>query len=481
MIAMTASFGSTAGKDDRPGGVPPSSLLGSIATTDILEALPEPVYVVDPDGIILFRNRAAATLWGEAEDPAPDRFGFRALYRPDGTAIAAHDRPMAVALRDRKALREVPIIAERADGSRLHLLAFPAPLFDEQGVLVGGVDMLLDVTGRKEAENAVQRLAAIVESSDDAILAKDLNGVINSWNRGAERLFGYTAAEAIGRSVTMLIPLDRQDEEPEILARIRRGEHVDHFETIRRRKDGSLVEISLTISPVKNRAGTIVGASKIARDITERRRAEEQQALLIREMDHRVKNLFALAGGVVALSARSSRSAADLADAVQSRLAALAKAHALTVPHATATGERVQQATTLHALIRTILAPYDAGPASGRLSLAGHDLPISGPALTSFALLLHEFATNAAKYGALSVEEGRVDIVCETDGDAVRLTWTENGGPPVRDAGEATGFGTRLARATVQGQLGGAIGREWREEGLVIRLTALRSRLDPGA
>jgi len=123
-------------------------------------------------------------------------------------------------------------------------------------------------------ELARARLAAIVESSDDVIISKDLNGIIDSWNRGAERIFGYTAEEAVGRSITMLIPPDRVDEEAEILARIRRGEKIDHYETVRRRKDGVRIDVSLSVSPIKDTGGAIVGASKIARDITERKQAE---------------------------------------------------------------------------------------------------------------------------------------------------------------------------------------------------------------
>ena len=118
-------------------------------------------------------------------------------------------------------------------------------------------------------------LSAIVESSDDAIISKNLEGIITSWNKGAERIFGYTEAEAVGKSVTMLIPPERQSEEPVILAQLRRGERVDHFETVRVGKNGELIDISLTISPVKDEAGNVVGASKIARDITERKRTEE--------------------------------------------------------------------------------------------------------------------------------------------------------------------------------------------------------------
>ena len=236
---------------------------------------------------------------------------------------------MATALREQRPIRGREAIAERPDGTRIPFLAFPTPIFDAAGNLIGAVNMLVDLTDRTIAEEAAQRFAAIVESSDDAILAKDLNGKIITWNGGAERLFGYTAEEAIGQPIVMLIPLDRQSEEPDILARVRRGERIDHYETIRRRKDGSLVEISLSVSPIKNREGRVIGASKIARDITERRRAEEQQHLLIREMDHRVKNLFALASSVVSLSARTASTPGELASAVSARLNALALAHAL--------------------------------------------------------------------------------------------------------------------------------------------------------
>lgn len=132
-----------------------------------------------------------------------------------------------------------------------------------------------DITEHKHAERASLLLSAVVGSSDDAIISKDLDGVITSWNKSAARLFGYAAAEAIGQTVAnLLIPEDRQEEEPNILARLRKGERVDHFDTVRRRKDGSLIDISLTISPVRNAQGIIIGASKIARDITESKRIQ---------------------------------------------------------------------------------------------------------------------------------------------------------------------------------------------------------------
>src|SRR6266404_2926919 len=150
---------------------------------------------------------------------------------------------------------------------------------------------LRDITERKEAEVTSQLLASIVESSDDAIISKDLNGVISSWNKGAERLFGYMAEEAIGQPVTMLIPADRFDEEPSILERVRSGRKVDHYETVRRRKNGTLVDVSLTVSAVKNESGKVIGASKIARDITQRKRAEKEirfQASLLHAVEQAV-------------------------------------------------------------------------------------------------------------------------------------------------------------------------------------------------
>jgi two-component sensor histidine kinase len=238
-----------------------------------------------------------------------------------------------------------------------------------------------------------------------------------------------------------------------------------------------LVDVSLRVSPILSLDCRIVGASKIARDITERRLAEERQRLLLREMNHRVKNLFTLAISLVTLSARSAATPAELAASVAARLEALSRAHALTIPSVSGETVETEQATTLHALIRTLVAPFENNPDSSRVRIEGVDVPVSGNAATSLSLLLHEFATNATKYGALSTPEGTIDILCADEGEQFILTWAERGGPNIQSEPVAEGFGTLLSKATARGHLGGDIEREWRPEGLFLKLSVIRRRL----
>lgn len=453
-----------------------SSLLSAAAPPppDLLDALPVAIYTTDAEGTITYYNQAAADLWGCQPALGESTFcGSWKLYWPDGTPLPHDQCPMAVSLRERRIVRNVEAVAERPDGSRVPFIPFPTPLYDPSGALVGAVNVLVDITDHKRSSRL---LASIVDSSDDAIVTKDLDGVITSWNGGAERLFGYTAAEAIGQHIMLLVPADRRDEETGILARLRAGERIDHFETVRRHKDGSLLDISLTVSPVRNENGKVIGASKVARNITERRRAVEQQRLLLREMNHRVKNLFALAGGVVSLSARSTQSVKELTSVVNERLAALARAQSLTLADLAADGSLTERTATLHDLLRTILSPYETQDAAQpRLAIDGIDLALGGGSVTSFALLFNEFATNAAKYGSLSTSDGTVAIVCSEQENRVLIQWTERGGPPIDGIGAERGFGSTLVEATVL-QLGGEISRDWKAQGLTIRLSADRAR-----
>ena len=173
-------------------------------------------------------------------------------------------------IRSGRVVSHYETIRVRKDGSTIPISLTVSPIYDDSGQVVGASKIARDITDKLHGDIAARRLAALVESSDDAIVTKGLDSVITSWNPGAERMFGYTAAEAIGKSVRMIIPPELQSEEDEVLAKIRIGEKVDHFETVRMHKDGSRVAISLSVSPIRDSSGKIVGASKIARDVTER-------------------------------------------------------------------------------------------------------------------------------------------------------------------------------------------------------------------
>ena len=481
-------------------------------------------------------------------------------------------------------------------------------LYDEHGKPLRFPGAAVDITKRKQAEEAQRQFAAIIHSSDDAIIGMSLDAIITSWNHGAEQLYGYRSEEVVGKPVTILLPEGRRGEEPEILARISQGQHVDHYETIRCRKDGTLIEISLTVSPVRDVQGAIVGASKIARDITQRKRAElalreseerrrmaseaarigvwdydltsntlrwdertralfglsadapvdydvflaglhpddrdvthaavqqaldprgkgeydieyrtvgledgitrwisakgkcyfesgrpvrfigtvldigpakegqERQRLLLREMNHRVKNLFAIVSGMIGLSARSARTTQDMAQSLRGRLDALIRANDLVRPGIMGSELEHGEQTTMEALVRTVLAPYaEKQEGRDRIVVSGPQVPVGAKAVTSLALVLHESATNAAKYGALSDPGGSIRIDWTTHGDGFRIRWDESGGPTIVNPPQTRGFGSVLAERSVAGQLGGTIDYDWRPAGLRLKVTIPLERLE---
>jgi len=254
----------------------------------LFDLVPVAIYACDAYGSIQDYNQRAVELWGREPGLASkeQKFcGSHKIYYPDGRPMPHEECPMARVLHGEKlAPKDLEIVVERPDGERRHVIPAPGVLTDEQGKITGAINCLFDITDRKRAETAATRLAAAVESSHDAIAAKTLKGIITDWNQSAQRIFGYEPKEIIGKSVLTLIPKDRQSEEQEILRKIRRGESLDHYETVRRRKDGKLIDVSLTISPIKAPNGEIVGVSKIARDITKqkqtKRRLAEQARLL---------------------------------------------------------------------------------------------------------------------------------------------------------------------------------------------------------
>jgi PAS domain S-box-containing protein len=304
-------------------------------------------------------------------------------------------------------------------------------------------------------------LASIVEFSDDAIISKTVNGIITSWNKGAERLFGYSAEEVIGKSITIVIPPERHGEEDAILKLIRRGDHIEHYETVRQRKDGSLIDISLTISPIRGAAGKIVGASKIARDISERKRIEAQVSVLAREAEHRAKNLLANVGAMVQLSQADTPD--DLKKVIAGRIAALAGVHSLFAQSRWAGAE-------LGALVKQELSPYSSRERERRTRIDGPAVMLKPDVAQVMAVVLHELATNAVKYGSLSVGEGQVRVEWSRSADGqVVLRWTEAGGPPVEPP-TRKGFGTHMVDAMIRGHEGD-VRLNWHADGLACEIT----------
>jgi PAS domain S-box-containing protein len=434
-----------------------------IAGTEFLEALPVAVYTTDREGRITFYNRAAAELWGSTPELGSSQWcGSWRLYWPDGRPMRHDQCPMAIALKEGREVRGVEAIAERPDGTRVRFRPFPTPLRDPSGALVGAINLLMDITEEHDAHLESERHAAIVVSSDDAIISKTLQGRITSWNAGATRIFGYDANEMIGQSILRIIPPELHGEEQEILARLQRGERIDHFETVRCAKDGRRIDISLTVSPLRDRLGKVIGASKVGRDITDRKRAEKLQRVLTQELSHRVKNTLATVQAIASQSLMRAKSPGDFVSGFTGRLQALAKAHTLL------TRTQMQGADVMALVNEQVLI----GAANGdKVSCSGPSLMLDPQTAVHLALVLHELATNARKYGALSVPSGRLSVTWEmrtNGGCSLLLSWKESDGPEVR-APRTHGFGRALIDQTVRSH-GGRASVHYRRNGLTCEI-----------
>lgn len=268
-------------------GVTPEAAMAHLAA--IVESSEDAIISKTLDGIILTWNAGAERVYGYTAEEA--------LGKPM-TILLPDDRPdeeAAILARIRRGERvdHFDTIRKNRSGELINVSLTISPTRDSTGRITGASHIARNIGQRKRLDQRMQQLAAIVESSEDAIISKTLDGIILTWNASAERLYGYPAGEAIGQAMTILLPEDRPDEETEILTRIRSGERVEHFETVRRTKNGELVDVSLTISPIRGDEGKVSGASHIARDITERKRIDAQL-----RHTQKLESLGVLAGGV---------------------------------------------------------------------------------------------------------------------------------------------------------------------------------------
>ncbi len=418
--------------------------------------------------IVMFWGEDYVALYNDAYAPTIGDKHPRALGRParenwselwddlepllqrvlrDGETVSAKDRPF--------------YIERHGHPENVFFDISYSPVRDETGSVRGVFCIVSETTERVLAQETRQRLAAIIESSDDAIMSIDLDARITSWNAGAERLYGFSPEEVVGRSVTILLPEDRSEEEHALLSRIRCGERVEPYETVRVHKSGAKIDVSLTVSPVRDATGRIVGASKIARDIRARKGAETLQRLLMNELNHRVKNVLATVRAIATKTFRGEEHTLART-AFDARLLALSKAHDLLTAESWSGAE-------LTTLVEEVLSPYG----TANIAVTGPRLRLPSEVVLSFSLALHELATNAAKYGALSVPTGRVEVQWSlVRGESPRLTmsWTERGGPPVATP-RHKGFGSRLIEL-LSTQMNGEVRIEYAPSGVVCEIEA---------
>lgn len=429
----------------------------------VLEAMPTAIYTTDAAGRVTFFNEACVELAGRRPEIGIDQWCIAwRLYATDGAPISPDQCPMAIALKEARPVRGAELIVERPDGRRANVIPYPTPLFDRNGRLTGAVNMLVDVTEKHQAYLHSAYLASIVASSDDAIIGKTLDGIVTSWNAGATRIFGYEAHEMLGQHITRIVPPELHGEEEEVLAKLRRGERIEHYETVRVAKDGRQIDISLTVSPIRDRFGRIVGASKISRDITERKRSEEMQRLLIGELNHRVKNTLATVQSMASQTVHSAKSPGDFMTSFMGRLRALAQTNTILT-------QTSWQGADIQEIIRHQLLL--GGEDDSQISLDGPTVVLDPQAALHLALVVHELGTNARKYGALSTPAGRLSIcwaVRRNGGETLLLSWREGGGPRVSKPTEQ-GFGTTLIHQSLSAHDGEVI-LEYPPEGVTCEI-----------
>jgi two-component system CheB/CheR fusion protein len=331
-------------------------------------------------------------------------------------------------------------------------------------IIAGVVITFIDITQRKRHEEQLARYALIIESSNDAIIGHSLDGTITTWNAGAEKLFGYTAEEAVGKPRSILVPEDQSDEVLQLLEKLGRGEHIVPFDTRRLTKSGKHVAVSATISPVRDGSGGMIGTATIARDISERRRGDELRALLVNELNHRVKNTLATVQSIVAQSLKGV-SDVQTRETLDSRLVSLSRTHDLLARDS-------WESASLRDLLRQEIEPYQAEDGT-RFVLTGPDFGLHPKAALALGLAVHELVTNAAKYGALSTPDGRVRVTWDapkpSEPGVLRLKWVETGGPPATNTGRK-GFGSVLIERGLALELDAKVGLDFDQSGLVCTI-----------
>ncbi len=442
----------------------------------LIESLPIGVYTCARDGVLVQYNRRAAELWGRSPTPGDTQVrccGSYRAFRPDGEPLDLPDTAMAQVLRTGKPVRDQEVVIETPDGLRRFILANVDPLFDDDGSLVGGVSCFQDITAMKVAEaskaESERRFHDLLQALPAAIYTTDAAGRITFFNEAAAELWGCRpeigSAEWCG-SWRIYWPDGTylpHDQCPMAMA-LKEQRPIRGYEAVAERPDGRRVPFIPFPTPLRNAAGELVGAVNMLVDISERKESETRQKTLVDELNHRVKNTLATVQSLAAQSAAGGQIPKDVRDAFEGRLVALSRAHdQLTRRH--------WESADLGSIVDAVVDPYRDG--NGRIRAEGAPIRLGPQAALTLAMVLHELATNAAKYGALSAPNGALDLSWTVTGNGpgqhLAIDWRERGGPRVEKP-TRTGFGSRLVERGIRHELKGTSEIAYEPAGLRCRI-----------
>jgi PAS domain S-box-containing protein len=400
----------------------------------------EPIFVWHPENGIVDWNRGAEQLYGYS--------------RAEAMGQSSHGLLHTISPLPQEELLEILRVGKSWTGELEHRAKDGRQVFVESRhqVIDSDGEMLIletnhDISQRKRADTYTARMAAVAVASHDALFGITLEGIVETWNPAAERMFGYVANEAIGQHISILAEPSRHEEQRDLIRRAHGNETVGPYDARRLRKDGSFVDVSVALAPVKAADGSLMSISVAIHDISDRKEWEARQRLMTRELAHRNKNSFAVLQGILRSTLRTSRNPHEFAEAFSGRLHSLAAAQDILTANDWKGAE-------LGALARHQLAAYVQNE-DHRVDISGPEVNLPAEYAAPFGLIFNELATNALKHGALSVPTGNIQIIWRTERNLdssirIFLTWRERGGPEVTTQGPR-GFGSTLIEKSLAG------------------------------
>ena len=424
--------------------------------TDMIELSFEPIIAWHPDQGIVNWNRGAEQLYGFTRAEAVGQSSHKLLR----TIHPIDSAEFLEMLRSEKSWTG-ELVHRTKDGRQIFVESRHQTIETDGGILI--LETNRDITERKRAQMETARMAAVALASQDALFGVTVEGYIEAWNPAAEKMFGYPAEEAIGQHMSMLAGPMGRDQQQAHLMRACAGEAIVSYDARRLRKDGSFIDVAVSMGPVKAPDGKVIGVSIAKHDISERRMFEARQKLMTRELAHRVKNSFAVLQAILRSTLNNSPNPQDFAANFSGRLQSLAAAQDILIANDWKGAE-------LGALARHLLSPYLAGE-DERLTISGPEINLPAEYAAPFGLIFNELATNALKYGGLSVRTGKINLSWRAEnstdaGAKLIVIWRERGGPKLTFPGPR-GFGSTLIERSLAGAM---VERQFDEEGLTCTI-----------